>query len=97
LWSGLWLSKICDASMPTFIPTQNSTQSLSGRIWKEGKFKKPLVRYHTHWVIEWIIWGTYIYFAKPIKHPVRWSIKERMIGDSVITVLSYNHPRTWKS
>jgi putative exporter of polyketide antibiotics len=33
-------------------------------------------------------------FTKP---PNRWSIKERMIGDSVITILSWNHPRTWKS
>jgi hypothetical protein len=78
--------------MPTFIPTQNSTQSFS-----EGKLKMPLVRYNTHWAIKWIIWGTYIYFAKLTKPPDRWLIKERIIGDYVITILSCNHPRTWKS
>jgi hypothetical protein len=98
LWFDFWLSKICDASMPTLIPTQNSTQSFSARIWKEGKNSKmPLVRYHTHWAIEWIIWGTYIYFAKFTKPLERWLIEEWMIGSSVITVLSCNHPRTWKS
>jgi hypothetical protein len=96
LWFNFWLSNICDASMLT-LPTQNSTQSFSGRLWKEGKFKMPLVRYDTHWAIERIIWGTYIYFAKLIKPLDRWLIKDQMIGDSVITIPSCNHPRTWKS
>jgi hypothetical protein len=34
---------------------------------------------------------------KFIKPPDRWLIKERVIGNSVITVLSCNCPRTWKS
>jgi hypothetical protein len=36
------------------------------------------------------------YFTKFIKPLDRWLIKEWMIGDSVITVLFCNHPRTWK-
>ena len=36
-------------------------------------------------------------FCKTYKTLDRWSIKERMIGDSVKTVLSYNRPRAWKS
>ena len=35
---------------------------------KEGKkIQIPLVRFHTYWVVERIIWGTYIYFAKTYK------------------------------
>ena len=51
--------------------------------WKEGKTTKCLGEDHTHWVIEWIIWGTYIYFTKFIKSPDRRLIKEWMIGNSV--------------
>jgi hypothetical protein len=87
-----YMMQVC----PTFIPTQYSTQSLSGRIWKKAKSQMPLVRYHIHWAIEWIIWGTYISLQKFIKPPDRWLIKEPMIGDSIITVLSCNHPSTWK-
>ena len=57
----------------------------------------PLVRFHTHWAIERIIWGTYICFTKLKKPLDKWLIKEWMIGDSVITVLSCNRPITWKS
>ena len=42
------------------------------------------------------LWNLH-FFAKTYKTLDRWSIKERMIGDSIITVLSYNRPRTWKS
>jgi hypothetical protein len=49
------------------------------------------------WAIGRIIWETYIYFVKFIIPPDRWLIKEWMIDNSVITVLSCNRPRTWKS
>ena len=83
---------------PLFIPTQKTPlKAFSGRMWKEGKISNALVRFHTHWAIERIIRGTYICFTKLIKPSDRWLIKEWMIGDSVITVLSCNHPRTCKS
>jgi hypothetical protein len=82
---------------PTFIPIQNSTQSLSDRIWKEGKIQMPLVRYHTLWAVERNIRWTYISLQKLIKPLDRWLIKEWMISDSVITILSCNRPKTWKS
>ena len=72
-------------------------KAFSGSIWKEGKISNALVSFHTHWAIERINWGTYICFAKLIKPPDRWFIEEWMIGDSVITILSCNRPRTWKS
>jgi hypothetical protein len=97
-WPDFWLATYVMQVCPTFIPTQNSTQSFSGRIWKRRQDLKCL----------W--WGiihmersnesfeeiTFI-LQKLIKPPDRWLIKEWMIGDSVITILSCNHPRTWKS
>jgi hypothetical protein len=88
-----YVMQVCPLS---YLP-KTPLKAFSGRLWKEGNIQMPLVRYHTHWVIEWIIWGTCIYFTKFIKPPHRWSIKEWMISDSVITVLSCNHLRTWKS
>ena len=49
------------------------------------------------WAIMRIIRGTYFCFTKLIKPLDRWLIKEWMIGDSVITILFCNRPRTWKS
>ena len=94
-----FLSKICDASMPHFsyLP-KTPLKSLSGRIWKRRqKYQMPLVRFHTHWAIKRIIWGTYFCFTKLIKPSDRWLIIEWMFGDFVITILSCNRPRTWKS
>ena len=99
LRSGFWLSNICDASMPHFsyLP-KTPLKSLSGRIWKwRQKYQMPWWSFIHIWAIERIIWGTYIFFANLIKSPDRWLIKEWMIGDSIITVLSCNRPRTWKS
>ena len=98
LRSGFWLSKICDASMPHFhtYPKLHS-KAFSDRVKRRQNFQIPLVRFHTLWAIERIIWGTYICFTKLVKPSDRWLIKEWMIGDSVITFLSCNHPRTWKS
>jgi hypothetical protein len=95
LRSGLWLSKICDASMPhfhTYLKLHSKTLVLGYE--KEGKIPNALVRFHIHWAIERIIWGTYICFTKLIKPLDRWLIKEWMT--SIITVLSCNCPRTWK-
>jgi hypothetical protein len=98
LRSGLWLSKICDASMPHFyIYPKLHSKALVVRYEKEGKISNALVRFHTHWAIERMIWGTYISLQKFIKPPDRWLIKEWMIGESIITVLSCNRPRTWKN
>ena len=99
LRSSFWLSKICDESMPHFhtYPKLHS-KAISGRIWKRRKIFKCL-------------WWGFIhiersresfeeltcYFTKHIKPPDRWLIKERMIGNSVTTVLSCNSLRTWKS
>ena len=98
LRSGFWLSKICDASMPHFhtYPKLHS-KAFSGRVKRRQKFEMPLVRFHTLWTIDRIIWGTYICFTKLIKPLDRWLIREWMIGDSIITILSCNRPRTWKS
>jgi hypothetical protein len=63
---------------------------------KKANSKTHLVRYNTHWVIKWIIWGTYLYFTKLTKLPDRRLIKEWMTVNSVITILSCNRPRTWK-
>ena len=64
---------------------------------KEVKLSMPWWGFIHIWAIERIIWGTYICFTKLIKPLDRWLIEEWMIGDSVITVISCNHPRTWKS
>ena len=95
---GFSLSKICDASMRQFhtYPKLHS-KAINGRIWKRRQIPNALVRLHTLWAIVGIIWGTYICFTKLIKPPNRWLIKERMISSSVLTVLSCNHQRTWKS
>jgi hypothetical protein len=50
-----------------FLPTQNSTKKPLMVGWKEGKISNALVMFYTHWVIEWIIWGTYIFLQKLIK------------------------------
>jgi hypothetical protein len=98
LWSSFWLSKICDASMLHFhtYPKLHS-KAFSGRIRKRRKITNALVRFHTPWAIERIIWETYFCFTKLIKPLDRWLIEEWMIGDSVITILPCNRPRTWKS
>jgi hypothetical protein len=99
LWSVFWLSNTCDASMPTFhaYPKLHSRALVVGYENKAKNSKIPLVRYHTLWASKRIIRGTYISLQKLIKPPDRWLIKEWMIGDSVITILSCNRPRTWKS
>jgi hypothetical protein len=51
-----------------FLPTQNFTKNPLIVGWKEGKISNALVMFYTHWVIEWIIWGTYIFFAKTYKN-----------------------------
>ena len=96
LRSGFWLSKICDASMPHFhtYPKLHSKTLVLGYE-KEAKFQMPLVRFHTLWAIERIIWGTYISLQKFIKPLDRQFIQEWMIGNSIITILSCNRPRTW--
>ena len=97
LRSDFWLSNICDVSMPQFHTYPKLHQkAFSGRM-KRRKISNALVRFHTHRAIERIIRGTYIYFIKLIKPLDRWLIKEWMIGDSVIIILSCNRPRTWKS
>jgi hypothetical protein len=72
-------------------------KAFSGRIWKRRQIPNDLVRFHTHWAIERIIWGIYVCFTKLIKPLDRWLIEEWMIGDSVINVLSCNRSRTWKA
>ena len=98
LRSGLWLSKICDASIPQFhtYPKLHS-KAFSGRIWKirqntkcHGEVSYTLSDQENHL-------RNLHFFAKFIKPPNRWLIKEWMISDSIITVLSCNCPRTWKS
>jgi hypothetical protein len=98
LRSGFWLSKICDASMPDFsyLPKTPLKSLLVVGYEKKAKIQMPLVMYCTHWAIERIIWGTYICFTKLIKPLHKWLIEEWMIGDSIITFLSCNHPITWK-
>ena len=86
----------CKYAPLSYLP-KTPLKSLSGRIWKRRQISNALLRFHTHWAIERIIWGTYICFTKVIKPSDRWLIEEWMIGDSVITVLSCNRPRTWKS
>jgi hypothetical protein len=98
LWFRLWLSNICDTSMPTFIPTQNSTQ----KALVVGYEKKANLKclwwgiIHNEWSSESFEKLTFL-LQKFIKPPDRWLIKEQMIGNSVIPVLSCNRPRTWKS
>ena len=93
LRSTFWLSNICDASMP-LIHTYPKLHSKPLEVgWKEGKTIKCLGEDRTHWAIEWIIWGTYIYFEKLIKPLDRRLIKEWMIGNSVKSVLSCSRLR----
>jgi hypothetical protein len=84
--------------MPTFIPTKKlHSKALVVGYEKEGKFKcLGEVSYtleRSRESFEELIF----FLQKFIKPPDRWSIKERMIGDYIITILSCNNPRTWKS
>ena len=98
-WGSVFnLAKYVMQVCPTFIPTQNTTQKpLVVGYEKKAKFKClwwGII--HLEWSRESFEELTFI-FAKLIKPPDIWSIKEWMIGDSVITVLSCNRRRTWKS
>ena len=98
LRSSFWLSKICDASMPHFhtYPKLHSKALVVGNE-KKAKFQMPWCGFiHIERLRESFEELTFI-LQKLIKSSDRWLIKEWMIGDSVITVLSCNDPRTWKS
>jgi hypothetical protein len=98
LRSGFDLAKICDACMPHFhtYPKLYSKPLVVGYE-KKAKYQMP--------------WWGFIHIErsresseeltfslqKHIKPPDRQLIKEWMIGDSVITIISCNRPRTWKS
>jgi len=55
-----------DVNMPA-TPLAKDPQKalLDGRENKTGNLQRPLVRTHTLWVIESIIWGTYFYLKNP--------------------------------
>ena len=99
LRSGLWLSKICDASMPHFhaYPKLHSKALVVGYE-KKAKFKCLWWGFiHIERSRESFEELTFVLQKKFIKPLDRWLIKEWMIGNFVITFLSYNRPRTWES
>ena len=70
LRSSFWLSKnmLCKYAPLSYLP-KTPLKSLSGRIWKRQNSKMPWWGIIHNWVIERIIWGTYIYFIKKLIKP----------------------------
>jgi hypothetical protein len=70
-------------------------KSFSGRLWKRRQNAFGEVPYT---LSDWMNHSRNLhFFTKLTKSLDRWCIKAWMIGDSIITILSCNHPRTWKS
>ena len=97
LGSGLLLSNTmwCKYASLSYL-FKTPQKPFRGRM-KRRKISKAFGEDYTHWAIEWFIWGTYFLFVKLIKPLERKLIKEWMTSNSVITILSCKHPRTWKS
>ena len=88
----------CKYAPLSYLP-KTPLKSLSGRLWKNKKANTKCFWWgfiHIDRSRESFEELTFV-LQKLIKSSDRWLIKEWMIGDSVITVLSCNHPITWKS
>jgi hypothetical protein len=92
------LATLCDASMPrshTYLKYHQ--KAFRGRMKKKAKYQMPWWGSYT--LSDWVNHlSNLLFILQNSKHPDKKKlIKEWMIGNSVTTVLSCNHPRTRKS
>ena len=98
LGSGFGLSNICDVSMPlihTYLKLHSKPFKRLDE--KKAKLSNALVRIIRIERLSESFEELTLYFIKLIKPQDRKLIKELMIGNYVITILSCKHPKIWKS